>query len=102
MLVIQATNGMANIVKYLTLAQLVEYGIQHINNVSVQMATIGQAITVYPLHNAMVANISILLFQNVHAFQASNGMANIVYSVEMVKHGILLVCHALAHWEHSK
>lgn len=93
---------MDNIVKSHIVVQLVEYGTQLINNVSVLMATIGQDIIVYLLLNVMVDNTSILLFLNVFAFQVSNGMVNSVYNARMAKHGILQVYHVHAHLVLSK
>jgi|LakMenEpi03Aug12_release.lakeMendotaPanAssembly.Ray.scaffolds.fasta_scaffold196890_3 hypothetical protein len=47
----QVIDGMGNFVKNLMFVQMVEYGIQHINNVSALIISIGVDMLVYLLKN---------------------------------------------------
>ncbi len=81
-------NGMVNIVKNLTLARMVESGIQPINNVSALINHIGVDIVAYQSLSVLVANISIQLFQNVYVCPDSNGTVKFVFNATMVEHGM--------------
>jgi hypothetical protein len=87
--VILAIDGMGNFVKNHMFAQMEEYGIQPINNVSALMDHIGVDMLAYQLKNVMVDNISIQLFKNVHVLQVIIGMVDFVYNATMEELGIL-------------
>lgn len=91
----QVIDGTGNFVKNLMFVQTVEYGTQHINNVSALIIPIGVDMLVYLLKNVQGDNILTQQFKNVHAFQDIIGMVEFVYNVPMEELGISL--HQDAH-----
>lgn len=86
----QDTNGMANIVKNLILAQTVEYGTQLINNVSAQIGHIGADIAAYQSQIALEVNTSIQPSLSVLVSQDSNGMEKCASNVTTAEYGMSL------------